>query len=200
MCVSLIIFFISNRNKRRSEADFWMSHERATSVFRLRGKDKLLPFYSLVRVFIFGLPLTTREKKQHKAPVPTKERLIAWKIKHYWQTQIVLKVMWLHVCTKGEEEIWYAMLPRRLRFTFFLLSLPPLAGRLIPRHIERSEYEKQLVSSAIWRWPSQNINFFFAAFFFLTWIFSTRRRCDGLAEPHAVQHSVAHRRQFYISI
>lgn len=80
----------------------------------------------------------------------------AWKIKHYWQTQIVLKVMWLHVCTKGEEETWYAMLPRCLRPHITVRPNPTSHG---------SEYGKQLVSSAIWRWPSQNINFFCVFFF-----------------------------------
>lgn len=71
-------------------------------------------------------------------------------------------------------------------------STPPSVLLLSPHHIERrSEYEKQLVSSAIWRWPSRNINFFLGLNVF--------REDVELVNHMLCRHSVAHRRQGIIS-
>lgn len=143
--VFCVFLWLSWTNKEARSKMFSFSNRcREKSHKCFLAKDKLMP---LIHLFSWSC-----KKSAQSISRSTK----AWKIKHYWQTQIVLKVMWLHVCTKGEEETWYAMLPRRLRPHITVRPSPTSHG---------SEYGKQLVSSAIWRWPSQNINFFCVFFF-----------------------------------
>lgn len=109
--------------------------ERATSVsFHVFGvKDKLLPFYSLVRGVVERASTKNVESPMKNWTMLTDTNCLEGFVQD----------------TKGEDEIRYAVLPR-------LRSLFPL--RSSDSH-GASEYEKQLESSALCRWPSRNINF-----------------------------------------
>lgn len=81
----------------------------------------------------------------------------AWKIKHYWQTQIVLIL---------ESDVASCVYKRWRRNLIRHASSLSHASHYRPNPTSHgSKYGKQLVSSAIWRWPSQNINFFCVFFF-----------------------------------